>query len=147
MNSRYTFFYKNQIILVEPQCSYCFSKLQGHLFLFYSCDNYNFSPSITHTYIYHPHGVFLAGYVWFEEKFYIFILKFVYITFSLLAVPQTMLQLKMLMALTLFCCKVSSEIVHSVHSLLICVSSFNRFDLFLTLEVFLDPCIQPGHCS
>ena len=68
MNARYAFFYKNQIILAEPQCSYCFSKLQGHLFLFYSCDNYNFSPSITHTYIYHPHGVFLAGYVWLEEK-------------------------------------------------------------------------------
>ena len=43
-------------------------------------------------------------------------------------------------------CKVSTELVHSVNSLLICVLSFNWFDLFLTLEVFLGPCIQPGHC-
>ena len=48
--------------------------------------------------MYHLHGVFLAGYGWFEEKFYTLILKFVYITFCLLTEPQTMFQLKMLMA-------------------------------------------------
>ena len=52
------------------------------------------------------------------------ILRFVYITFSLLTEPQTMLQLKILLAYTLFYCKVSSELVHCVYSLLICVSSF-----------------------
>ena len=59
------------------------------------------------------------------EKFYTLILKFVHITFCLLAEPQTMLQLKVSMAYALFYCKVSSELVHSVHSLLIYVSSFN----------------------
>ena len=54
---------------------------------------------------------------------------------------------KILMGQTLFYCKVFSELVHSFHSLLVCVSSFNWFDLYLTLEVFLGPCIQPGHCS
>ena len=70
-----------------------------------------------------------AEYFWLvmaglKEKFYTLILKFVYITFCLLTEPQTMLQLKILMAQTLFYCKVSSELVHSVHSLLICVSNF-----------------------
>ena len=82
-----------------------------------------------------------------KEKFYTLILKFWNITFWLLTEPQSMFQLKILMAQTLFYCQVYSELVHSVHSLLICVSSFNWFDLFLTVEVFLCPCIQPGHCS
>ena len=60
------FFYKNQIILAEPQCSYCSSKFWAHLLLFCSCDNYNFWPCITHMYIYHPHGEFLADFGWFE---------------------------------------------------------------------------------
>ena len=93
-----------------------------------------------------------AEYFWLvlaglKEKFYTSILRFVYITFCLLMEPQAMLQLKILMGQTLFYCKVFSELVHSVHSLLVCVSSFNWFDLYLTLEVFLGPCIQPGHCS
>ena len=71
-----------------------------------------------------------AEYFWLvmaglKETFYILILKFVYITFCLLTEPRSMLQLKFFMAQTLFYCKVSSELVHSVHSLLICVSSFN----------------------
>ena len=45
-----------------------------------------------------------------QEKFYILILKFVYITFYLLTEPH-----KILMAYTLFYCKVSSELMHSVH--------------------------------
>ena len=56
-----------------------------------------------------------------NEKLYTLILRLVYITFCLLKKPQTMLQLKILMAYTLFYCKVSSGFVHSVHSLLICV--------------------------
>ena len=60
-----------------------------------------------------------------REKFYTLILKSVYITFCLLAEPQTMLKLNILMAEALFYGKVSSELVYSVHSLLICVSSFN----------------------
>ena len=45
--------------------------------------------------IYHPRRVFLAG---LKETFYTLLLKFVYITFCLLAEPQTMLHLKILMA-------------------------------------------------
>ena len=56
-----------------------------------------------------------------KGKFYTLILKFVYITFCLLTEPQTMLKPKILMAQSSFYCKVSSELVHSVHSLLICV--------------------------
>ena len=41
--------------------------------------------------IYHPRGVFLAGYGWFERNVYTLILKFVYITFYLLKEPQAML--------------------------------------------------------
>ena len=49
----YTFyFFKNQIILAEPQYSYYFSKFQAHLYI----------------YIYHPHEVFMIGYGWFEGK-------------------------------------------------------------------------------
>ena len=78
------FLYKNPIILDEPQRSYCFSKFQAHLLLFCSCGNYNFWPCIALMYIYHPRGVFLAGYGWFEgKKLYFNILKFVYITFCL----------------------------------------------------------------
>ena len=46
-------FYKNQIFLAEPQCSYCFSKYYPHLLLFYFCGNYTFWPCITHMYITH----------------------------------------------------------------------------------------------
>ena len=60
-----------------------------------------------------------------KETFYILILKFVYTTFRLLTEPQTILQLKILMVYTLFYYKVSSELVHFVHLLLLCVSSFN----------------------
>ena len=60
-----------------------------------------------------------------KEKFYTFILRFVHITFCLLVELQKVLKLKILMAWTLFYCKASSELVQSVHSLLICVSSFN----------------------
>ena len=35
-------------------------------------------------YIYHPRGVFLAGYDCLKEIFYALMLRFVYITFSLL---------------------------------------------------------------
>ena len=72
-------------------------------------------------YIYHSREVFLASYDCLKEKIYILIFKFMYITFCLLTELQTMLQLKILVAYTLFYCKVSSELVHSVHSLLICV--------------------------
>ena len=82
-----------------------------------------------------------------KEKIYTLIFKFVYITFCLLTKPKIMLQLEILMAYNLFYSEVSSELVHSLHSLLICVSSFKCFDLFLTFEVFLGPCIQPGDCS
>ena len=44
-----------------------------------------------------------------KEIFYTLILKFVYITFGLLTELQTMLQLKILMAWTLFYCKAFSE--------------------------------------
>ena len=54
-----------------------------------------------------------------KEKFYTLILKFWNITFWLLTEPQSMLQLKILMAQTLFYCQVYSEFMHSVHSLLI----------------------------
>ena len=60
-----------------------------------------------------------------KEKFYTLILKSVYITFCLLTEPQTMLKLNILMAEALIYGKVSSELVYSVHLLLICVSSFN----------------------
>ena len=52
-----------------------------------------------------------------KEKLYTLILKVMYITFCLLAEPETMLQLKILMAYTLFYCEIFSELVHSVHSL------------------------------
>ena len=52
------FFLKNQIILAEPRCSYCFSKFWDHLFLFCCCRNYNFWPCITHIFIIH------AEYFW-----------------------------------------------------------------------------------
>ena len=48
-------------------------------------------------YVYHPRGVILAGYGWFEGNILYFNLRFVYITFCLLTEPQTMLQLKILM--------------------------------------------------
>ena len=76
-------------------------------------------------YICHPREVFLAGYSWFDGKTLYFNTQICSITFCLLAEPQTMLQLKVLMTYALFYCKVSSELVHSVHSLLIYVSSFN----------------------
>ena len=65
-----------------------------------------------------------------KEKFYNLILKFVYIKIFLLTEPQTILQLKIVMACTLFYCKVSSELVHSLHSLLICV----KFQLILPVS-------------
>ena len=119
------FFYKNQIILAEPQCSYCFYKFWAHLFLFCSSDNNNFWPCIR------------KWLVWRRNCIYNLKLKFVNITFCLLTESCSWR----------FYYKVSSELAHSVYSLLIFVSSFNWFDLFLTLEVFLGPCIQPGHCS
>ena len=54
------FFYKNQIILAEPQCSDFLSKFEAHLFLFIYIYIY--------IYIYHPHGVFLVRHGWFEGK-------------------------------------------------------------------------------
>ena len=74
--------------------------------------------------IYHPHGVYLAGYGWFEEKNLYFNTQ-IRVYHILFTVETTMLQLKILMTSTLFYCKVSSELVHSVHPLLICSSSFN----------------------
>ena len=68
-------FYKNQIILAEPQCSYCFYKFLAHLFLFCSCDNNNFWPCIR------------KWLVWRKHCIYNLILKFVSITFCLLAEP------------------------------------------------------------
>ena len=49
-------------------------------------------------YIYQPRGAFLVVISGSKEKFYTLILKFVYVTFYLLTEPQTMLQLKILMA-------------------------------------------------
>ena len=46
-----------------------------------------------------------------------------------------MFQMKILMAQTLFYCKVSSELVHSVHLLLICVSSFNCTHLCIKFQL------------
>ena len=112
----YTFyFYKNQIILAKPQCFYCFSKFQAHLFLLCSCNNSN---------LYNPWEHFWLVMAVLKGKFYTLILKFMYITFCLLAEPQTMLQLNIFMAQTLFYCKVSSKLVHSVH-LMLFVLSFN----------------------
>ena len=59
-------------------------------------------------YICHPREVFLAGYSWFDGKTLYFNTQICSITFCLLAEPQTMLQLKVLMAYALFYCKVSS---------------------------------------
>ena len=58
-----------------------------------------FTLHYTHVYIYIIH----AEYFWLvmaglKEKIYTLIFKFVYITFRLLTEPQTMLQLKILMA-------------------------------------------------
>ena len=68
-----------------------------------------------------------------KKNIYNLILKFVVITFCLL-MKTDYVAAEDFDGKTLFYCKVSSELVHSV-------------DLFLTLEVFLGPCIQPGHCS
>ena len=68
---------------------------------------------VTHTEYF---WVVMAG---LKETFCTLILKFLYVTIYLLAKPQTMLQLKILMAQTLFHYKVFSDVVHFIRSLLI----------------------------
>ena len=71
-----------------------------------------------------------------KEKLYTLILKFAYITFCLLATElQTILQLKILMTYTFIAkffwvCAFRSFVAHLFQS------SFNWFDLFLTVEFF-----------
>ena len=71
-----------------------------------------------------------------KEKIYTLILKFAYITFCLLATElQTILQLKILMTYTFIAkffwvCAFRSFVAHLFQS------SFNWFDLFLTVEFF-----------
>ena len=88
------FFCKNQIILAEPQCSYCSPKFWAHLLLFCSCDNYNFWPCITHMYIYHPHGEFLADFGRFEGNILYFNTQIRVYHILLTDGTQTMLQLE-----------------------------------------------------
>ena len=121
-----------------------FSQILGSFVLICSFDNYNFWPCITHMYIYHSRGVFLAGSGWFEGKILYFNtqIRVYHILFNdgrfLWHRPYFIV--KFLLSLCI---------------LLICASSFNwfgsisisSFNLFLTLEVFLGPCIHPGHCS
>ena len=76
-------------------------------------------------YMYHPRGVFLTGFGWFEGKILYFNtqIRVYHILFTDGATGYV--AAKILMGQTLFYCKVFSELVHSVHSLLVCVSSFN----------------------
>ena len=62
-----------------------------------------------------------------NEKFHTLILNFVCITFCLLTEPQTMLQLEILMAYTLFYCKVSSELlcILFIHCSFVCQVSID----------------------
>ena len=60
-----------------------------------------------------------------KEKFYTLILKFVNITFCYTNGTTDYVAADDFDGIGLIYCKVSSELVHSVHSLLICVSSFN----------------------
>ena len=82
--------------------------------------------------------LFMAG---FKEKFYTLILKFVYITFCLQAELQTVLKLKILLVQNLFYCKASSELVHSVLSLLIVFQVLIDLIYFSPLKFFLGSCI------
>ena len=129
--------------MAEPQCFYFFFPYFRLICSYCVLVTIKMFDLAFHICIYTIHVEYywqvMAG---LKETFYILILKFVYTTFHLLTEPQTMLRLKILMAYTLFYCKVSSELVHFVHLLLIYVSSFNWFDIFLLLEVFLGPCIQ-----
>ena len=103
-------------------------------------DNYNFWRCITHN-IYHPHRVFLAGYDWFEGK--ILYLNTKIRTYHVLFAYKTMSQLKILMTWTLFYCKVSSKLVHSVSSIdHLCQVSFiwsisQPWSFFSSLVVFI----------
>ena len=72
-------------------------------------------------YIYHPRGVFLAGYGWFEGKILyfnthicVYHILFTHGTTDYAAAED-------FYEINLYC-KASSELVHSVNSLLICVN-------------------------
>ena len=76
-------------------------------------------------YIYHPRGVFLAGYGWFEGKILNFNtqIRVYHILFTDETTGYVSAEDFDVINLILF--KVASELVYSVHSLLICVPSFN----------------------
>ena len=101
MKITYTLFYKNEIILAEPQYSYCFSKFQTHLFLYCSCDN------CTHMYVYHQRGLFwlVMAVLYFNTQIRVYHILYTDGTI------ETMLQLKILMTQTFFYCEVSSKLV------------------------------------
>ena len=82
---------------------------------------------------------------WLEGQISYF--KFVNITFCLLTEPQTMLQLKIFIAKTLFIVKfIPSLWILFIHCSFVYQISVDLI-YFSTLKLFLDPCIQPGHYS
>ena len=77
-------------------------------------------------YIYHSRGVFLADYGWFEGNILYFntqtrVYHILFIDGTNYIVAEDLDGIEIL-----FYCNVSSALVHSVHSLLICVSSFDQ---------------------
>ena len=144
--------------MAEPQCSYCYFSNFGLIYSYFVLVTIIIFDLALHICIYIIH----AEYFWqvmagFTEKFVTLILKLVYITFCLLMKPQTMLQLKIFDGIDLIYCKVSFELLHSVHSLLICAKlhliwsisqSWNFFgSLHLPWSLFLNCSYFLGNLS
>ena len=129
------FFYKNQIILAEPQCSSCsyfvlvtiiIFDLASHICIFIIHAEYSWlvmaclkEKSFTQICVYHILFTDITSdYVAAEDSDGIdLIVKF-------------LLNLCILFIHCSFVCQVSIDLIY-----------------FSSLKVFLDPCFQPGHCS
>ena len=119
----YTYhFYKNKIVLAEPQYFYFFPNFR--LICYFVLVTIAIFDLALHICIFIIH----AEYFWLvtaglKGTFYTLILKFAYITFCLLREPQTMLQLRILMAYTFIKKFLLSLCILFIHCSF--VSSFN----------------------
>ena len=89
-----------EIILTESYCSYFFSEFQVHLFLFCSCDNWQLAKRGNGLKMRNP-------YIRCEStKFLITTINLKNTTFPSVTDYQNTLKPKILMVLSLFCCKI-----------------------------------------
>ena len=124
-----------------------FFQILGSSFLVLFLWNYIFWPCISHMYNYHPPGVLLAGYGWFEGKMSycntqirVYHILFTNGTTDYFAAEDVDGIGLTLLQSFIWTCAFCSFIAH------LCM----KFQLIWSishLEVFLAPCIQHGHCS